>query len=79
MTTMPEFETARLADVAPCMSNSYFKGQNDKAIQAGTLDMRFSFIGDFGDAARELTARVQAAKDGGGWIFHHRPSDARTT
>ena len=59
-------------DVAPCMDNGYFKGKIDKARAAGRLDIRFSFIGDFSDRNRELTVRVQSAKDGGIWIFHKR-------
>ena len=59
-------------DIAPCMDNGYFKGRVDKARASGTLDIRFTFIGDFSDRSRELTVRVQAAKDGGTWIFHKR-------
>ena len=59
-------------DVAPCMDNGYFKGLIDKARASGKLDISFSFIGDFSDRNRELTVRVQAAKDGGTWIFHKR-------
>lgn len=59
-------------DVAPCMNNPHFKGLIEKARAAGTLDIQFSFIGDFSDRTRELTVRVQSAKDGGTWIFHKR-------
>jgi photoactive yellow protein len=59
-------------DVAPCMNNSYFKGRIDKAIASGTLDVRFTFVGDFSDRNRELAVRVQGAKDGGTWIFLRR-------
>jgi photoactive yellow protein len=59
-------------DVAPCMNNGYFKGRIDKALKAGTLDVSFTFIGDFSDRDRELSVRAQAAKDGGVWIFHRR-------
>jgi photoactive yellow protein len=59
-------------DVAPCMDNGYFKGRIDQAIKSGKLDIAFTFAGDFGDRDRELTVRVQAAKDGGIWIFHQR-------
>lgn len=61
-------------DVAPCMNNSYFKGRIDKALSSGTLDIEFTFVGDFSDRNRELRVRVQSAKDGGIWIFHQRPS-----
>ncbi len=59
-------------DVAPCMNNGYFKGRIEKARAAGTLDISFSFVGDFGDINRELNVRVQAAKNGGTWIFIRR-------
>jgi photoactive yellow protein len=60
------------ADVAPCLNNSYFKGRIEKARLAGTLDITFNFVGDFRDAERELTVRVQSGKDGGSWIFIRR-------
>ena len=59
-------------DVAPCMDNGYFKGRIDKARAVGTLDIAFSFIGDFEDRAREIAVRAQSSPDGGIWIFHHR-------
>jgi photoactive yellow protein len=61
-------------EVAPCMNNPHFKGLIEKARAAGTLDIRFSFVGDFADRNRELSVRVQSAKDGGTWICHHRPT-----
>lgn len=63
-------------DVAPCMNNGYFKGRIDKALKAGNLDIRFSFVGDFSDRERELTVRVQSAADGGIWVFMLRPAQA---
>jgi photoactive yellow protein len=59
-------------DVAPCMNNGYFKGRIDRARRDGTLDITFSFVGDFSDAEGELTVRAQSAKDGGTWIFIQR-------
>ncbi|PPQ26235.1 hypothetical protein [Rhodopila globiformis] len=59
-------------DVAPCMNNGYFKGRIDKALKAGTLDISFSFVGDFDDRDRELFVRAQSASNGGYWIFIHR-------
>jgi photoactive yellow protein len=59
-------------DVAPCLSNSFFKERIDTARQAGALDIRFSFVGDFSDSERELTIRAQSGKDGGCWIFIQR-------
>lgn len=70
--TRPTTGKAFFTDIAPCMNNPYFKGLIDKARAAGTLDIQFSFVGDFSDRNRELTVRVQSAKDGGTWIFHKR-------
>jgi photoactive yellow protein len=70
----PSHGKAFFTDVAPCMNNAYFKGLIDKARAAGSLDIRFSFIGDFADHNRELSVRVQSATDGGTWIFHQRPA-----
>jgi|SRR5208337_2101238 len=55
-------------DVAPCMNNNHFKGRIDKARAAGALNVSFTFIGDFEDSNRELSIRVQSAKDSGAWI-----------
>ena len=68
----PSHGRSFFVDVAPCMNNSYFKGLIDKARAAGTLDIRFTFVGDFADRNRELTVRAQSARDGGIWIFHRR-------
>ncbi len=59
-------------DIAPCMNNPSFKGRIDRALAAGTLDIAFSFVGDFSDRDRALTVRVQAATDGGSWMFIQR-------
>ncbi len=59
-------------DVAPCMNNAHFKGRIDKARAAGTLNVSFTFVGDFEDSNRELSIRVQSAKDGGAWIAIRR-------
>ncbi len=64
-------------EVAPCMNNGYFKGRIDQALSAGTLDIEFTFVGDFNDPGRELHVRIQSANDGGIWIFHQRSSSAR--
>jgi photoactive yellow protein len=60
------------ADVAPCLNNPYFKGRIEKARRDGTLDITFKFVGDFSDAGRELTVRIQSGKDEGCWIFIRR-------
>jgi photoactive yellow protein len=71
----PSLGRTFFTDVAPCMNNRYFKGRIDQARKAGTLDIAFDFIGDFSDSSRELSVRVQAAKDGGLWIFIQRPPE----
>ncbi len=63
-------------DIAPCMDNGYFKGRIDKALRAGTLDIAFSFVGDFADTERELDVRIQSGSDGGRWIFIRRTTPA---
>ena len=72
----PAFGKLFFIDVAPCMNNGYFKGRIDKARASGALDIYFSFVGDFSDSNRELTVRVQSAKDGGTWIAIKRESRA---
>ncbi len=62
-------------DIAPCMNNSFFKGRIDKARAAGSLNLSFTFVGDFEDADRELKVRVQSARDGGLWIAISRETD----
>ena len=68
----PSHGTTFFVDVAPCMNNGYFKGRIEKARAAGKLDISFTFVGDFSDRNRELSVRVQGAKDGGTWIFVQR-------
>jgi photoactive yellow protein len=59
-------------DVAPCLDNGYFRERLDKARRDGTLDIAFTFVGDFSDNGRELAVRAQSASDGGCWIFIQR-------
>jgi photoactive yellow protein len=63
-------------DIAPCMANGNFKGRIDKARAAGALSISFTFIGDFEDSNRELSIRVQSAKDGGTWIAIKRENES---
>jgi len=63
-------------DIAPCMANSHFKGRIDKARAAGALSISFTFVGDFEDSDRELSIRVQSAKDGGTWIAIKRENSS---
>jgi photoactive yellow protein len=64
-------------DVAPCMNSDYFKGRIEKARQAGTLNISFTFVGDFADRQRELSVRVVSASDGGLWLCHRRNGSDR--
>ena len=59
-------------DIAPCMAHEGFRGRLEAARARGTLDLEFSWIGDFADRQRELQVRVQSASDGGVWIFIRR-------
>jgi photoactive yellow protein len=59
-------------DIAPCMADEAFRGRLEAARARGTLDLQFSWIGDFADRRRELRVRVQSASDGGVWIFIQR-------
>jgi photoactive yellow protein len=68
----PALDTRFFIDVAPCMSGEFFKGRIDKARASGTLDITFTFVGDFSDAKRTLVVRTVGATDGGAWIFIKR-------
>lgn len=61
-------------DIAPCMANEGFRGRIEAARVRGTLDIAFSWIGDFADRGREMRVRIQSASDGGVWIFMQRPA-----
>jgi photoactive yellow protein len=60
------------AEVAPCMATAAFRGRIEQARARGVLDIEFDWVGDFGDAARELRARVVSARGGGVWICLQR-------
>lgn len=60
------------ADIAPCMDNDDFRGRVERALAAGSLDIEFTYFGDFRDGDRELTVRIQSASNGGYWIFMRR-------
>ncbi|PPQ28700.1 PAS domain-containing protein [Rhodopila globiformis] len=68
----PTVARSFFTEIAPCMDNAQFRGRIDKALAAGTLDITFSFVGDFNDPDRELDVRVQSAAGGGCWIFLRR-------
>jgi photoactive yellow protein len=59
-------------DIAPCMANDGFRGRIEAARARGTLDISFSWVGDFADRQREMRVRIQSASDGGVWIFMRR-------
>jgi photoactive yellow protein len=63
-------------DIAPCMNNAAFRGRIEQAIDAGRLDIRFAYIGDFPSPDLELGVRVQSATSGGCWIFTKRDREA---
>jgi photoactive yellow protein len=61
-------------DIAPCMADAGFRGRLEAARDRGTLDIAFSWTGDFADRRREMRVRIQSASDGGVWIFMQRPA-----
>jgi photoactive yellow protein len=61
-------------EIAPCMANEAFRGRIEAARARGTLNIAFSWIGDFADRQREMRVRIQSASDGGVWIFLQRPA-----
>ena len=68
----PRIGLTFFTQIAPCMNTESFRGRAERAIKAGVLDVEFSHIGDFNDADRELTVKIQSAADGGMWIFLRR-------
>ena len=70
--TRPPIGLEFFETIAPCMNTPLFRGRIASARAAGNLDIRFSHVGDFGDAERVLHVRVVAASDGGIWILHQR-------
>ena len=68
----PRVGLSFFVNVAPCMDNPAFRGRIDRAIAAGSLDMRFAWTGDFSDASRSFQVRAQSGAGGGFWIFIQR-------
>lgn len=62
------------ADIAPCMDNPEFRGRIEQGRRAGRLDVAFGYVSDMPGGATDvaLDVRVQAAADGGTWIFLRR-------
>ena len=61
-------------DIAPCKADAGFRGRLEAARDRCTLDIAFSWTGDFADRRREMRVRIQSASDGGVWIFMQRPA-----
>ena len=60
------------AEIAPCMNVPDFRGRIERALAMGSLDIEFEYVGDFADAGRKITVRIQSAAGGGYWIFMKR-------
>lgn len=59
-------------DIAPCLASEAFKGRIERARLAGSVDIEFSYVGDFDDPDKDVCFRIQSASDGGIWIFTQR-------
>ena len=59
-------------DVAPCFWSAPFRERVERALAAGTLDVAFERVGDYGDAERELRVRLKSAMSGGAWVLIER-------
>jgi photoactive yellow protein len=59
-------------EIAPCMNNANFRGRIERALEAGRLDIRFGYVGDFPSPDIEVDVRVQSAANNGCWIFIRR-------
>lgn len=59
-------------DVAPCMDTPLVRGRIERALAAGTLDVRMRHVGDFADRGRTLELRALSAAGGGFWLFLRR-------
>ena len=59
-------------EIAPCMNNPNFRGRIDRAIAAGRLDIRFSYIAGLSAGTTDIEVHIQAASGGGCWIFLRR-------
>jgi photoactive yellow protein len=61
-------------DIAPCMNNPDYRGRLDSGLASGTLNARFTWVGDFSNRARVIQVRLHGIEGGGCWIFMHRES-----
>jgi photoactive yellow protein len=55
-----------------CMGSDSFRGRIMRAQEEGHVDLEIGWLGDYGDARRELRIRVQSAQDGGVWVCIQR-------
>ncbi|WP_157267410.1 PAS domain-containing protein [Azohydromonas aeria] len=59
-------------EIAPCMDTPLVRGRIERALAAGTLDVRLRHVGDFADRSRTLEMRALSAAGGGFWLFLRR-------
>ena len=59
-------------DLARCAGKFDLHAQITRAQEEGAVDLEFALAGDYDDPARELRVRVQAARQGGVWMFMQR-------
>lgn len=59
-------------EIAPCMNTPLVRGRIERALAAGTLDVRLRHVGDFADRTRTLELRALSAAGGGFWLFLRR-------
>jgi hypothetical protein len=61
-----------LFKISSCLSSDDFCGRITRAMEAGPLDLEFSWPGNFADPNPELRIRVQSSRSGGMWLFIER-------
>lgn len=59
-------------EVAPCFWSAAILERVERSLAAGTRDISFERVGDYGDAERELRVRLKSASSGGAWVFIDR-------
>jgi len=59
-------------DIAPCMNQPSYRGRIEQGVAAGTLNARFTWVGDFDDREKVIQVRLHGIAGGGCWIFMHR-------
>ncbi|MBV9555929.1 MAG: hypothetical protein JO254_02510 [Pseudolabrys sp.] len=70
-------------EVSRSPNKAELKDRITKAMEAGKVDLDFSWIGGLGASERELRMRVQSSSRGGVWLFiardDGRPAHARAS